>query len=370
MSKRYSIARLKWLLLIWTQMAPAAPFARTSPRICTELNIKVQVQDSVRPLRSWNDLPAVVNAQLPAGLAARINAHPLAQAIRERSKNGEGVRFVADPRANYGGWVIQTRFLTKIIRLILPAADVASGGPGEGRLPLRLTDSTLETSAPVNFFDMSDLKILNAGPPLSDQGSLRAMLGLPLNERIVSVYHALKKSVDGKEIVREIFADPSVRIVVLSAQAADAQYDRLAWHDDIPLITSSEWVATPAHRRPARAIIFNETRQRLPYIHAAADEVVVIGAANLFESIYAGRPTYFDRYGEHGPDKDGWRRLVDVATRSGLGFSFDSAETLRHQLESNRARGPHRFAPGVTNDDQKGAIDRILRTLDHALPAR
>ena len=319
----------------------------------------------IKKLKSWNDLPAVSEAPLPTDLERSLDDHPLTEMLRARFKAGASLRLQLDPRADSGGWAIQGRFLTKILHHVLPKARISSVRGTDYPIAITLTDSTIVTDPSSFQFDLSDLKILNRGPSLPDKAELRTKLGLPIEAHVVSVYDAIKKSVDGRAVVAKIFTDPTVDIVLLSSQTNGARHETFGWHDTIPLIGSDEWTQMKPSQRPRRAIIFNETRQRLPYVHAAADEVVVLGAANIFEPIFAGRPTFFDRFGERGAGRAGWGRLVDVAQRSGAAHAFEDVDSFTRLFTERASSRPTQGRLNAA--DEATAITRILNALNETL---
>ncbi len=313
-----------------------------------------------QPLVAWGDLPAVTGTPLAADLRALIDAHPLYAKLKTRFGSGHGLRFQNDVAASRGGWLIQGLLLEGIIKHVFPGATFVSQCR-ENCLNLRLEDSTWRVTGNRSAFDMVDLKILNAGPVVPGAEQVRKLLSLPPRARIASVYDAIKTSLDARAIVRSLFDDQLVDIVILSSQTREARHEKFGWHNEVPLFTSAEWVAMEPSMRPARAIIYNDTRNRMPFIHAASDFVIVTGEANIFEPIFVGRPVFFDgKGGNVTRSGSGWKRIGDVAKRSGFGFSIANTADFKAQLLDLETRN----GPGVLSpSDRKLALNNVLKAL-------
>ncbi len=316
-------------------------------------------------LEDWDDLPPVTEGPLSSDLRNQIDAHPLAASLRARFGAGKGLHFHSNLLQAHGGWLIQKTLLRKMIQHLFPKANI-SDSVQENSVTLKLHDSTMRDKTQPNQFDMVDLKILNAGPALPDRARVRALLDLPAEARIASVYDAIKRSLNSWELVRSLFDQDLVDIIVLSSQTAGARHMKFGWHDKVPLFTSEQWIDLRPAERPSRAIIFNDTRNRLPYMHAAADFVVVTGEANFFEGIHAGRPTYFDKWGGRNSTV-AWQRIGAVAERSGFGFALDgAADLVAHRSRFPKAAPATADAPGsgsVSAEDQRLALTNILQAL-------
>lgn len=319
------------------------------------------------PLKNWQELRPVTSGELPAEILHAIDLRPVAQKLRERFALGRGLAFQLEDKADFGGWLIQGEYLMKIVSHLFPRATIVEQGVDSvGASKIELIDSTQWNRLNPMKFDMSDLKILNRGPSLPTKAILRPLLNLPADARIISAYESVKSSFNQKELIRDIFDRNLADIVILSSQSEARRHERFSWHKEIPLITSRKWALLTPIERPKRAIIFNETRHRLPYMHAAADAVIVMGQANIFEPIYTRRTTYIDQFATKGFGKGGWERMILAAQRTGLGHPFTSAENLINLLSLGQRREFQNPTPYVNQPD---ALDTVLRTLENILSA-
>lgn len=358
MSKFYRIVYLVVPTLL-TMHTPVGYAAR--PDCKPEMKVTFEVP----ALKRWGDLPSVLDQSLPEDLIQTIENHPRVRELRTTYRSGADVTFRMNERAVFGGWGIQRQFLTTLIERVLPKSRVVLGGPTAGVTMLRLSDSTMQDVVQPTHVDLSDLKILNRGPRNVGRTSLRAQLNLPADDFIASVYAGHTTKVTPAQAIGFLFGTAGPRLVILSSQEPQNPLFLPTEIAGIPVFTDSAWVKINPKSRPRTAVIFNETRERLPFIHAAADAVIVLGAANILEPIHAGRPTFFDRGAVQKEGHAGWRRLAEVAERSGRGRAFDDLATLRARLTEPRASS----APGLAAADERLALDRVLDSLVHALAA-
>lgn len=322
-------------------------------------------QSEIRSLQSWNELQPVTHVEFPTELAVAIDRHPVTERIRARFGTGHGLAFQLEGKADFGGWLIQGEFLLKVISHVFPQAIIVDQHErSHSAIQVELIDSTQWNRLNPSKFDMSDLKILNQGPVRLEKTVLRLQMGLPVNSRIISAYENVKSSIDQKRLIQNLFDKDLVDIVILSSQTDGRTHSRWGWHKEVPLITSEKWLQLSPTDRPKRAIIFNETRHRLPYMHTAADVVIVMGQANVFEAIHAGRPTYIDEFATNGFGKQGWARMVTAAQRTGLGHPFASVESVLSHL----SRGQQfEFAKMNPSANQAESLNTVLGTLENIM---
>ncbi len=335
-------------------------FSQAQARDSNESCLKdLGVTAGVTELKDWNDLQVISDAGLSARTSALIEAHPLTAQLRQRFGSGKKLAFQSEVGEKAGGWLIQGHFLLKLLKTVFPEAEILRPMLDE-RLLIKIEDSTFGVIGNKSAFDMVDLKMLNSSTPSLSKAQLRTQLGLPQTARVASVYDALKTSLDKGDIVRALFDKKLADIVILSAQV-EVNTQRHAWHGEVPLVSVREWLTTNPAERPRRAIIYNNTYQRLPYMHAAADFVVVTGEANMFEPIHAGRPTYFDKFGwGEARGAVAWKRITGAAFRSGLGYPIAGEK----DLVTHRAAHANEQAVGAMNSvDQEAALTNVLRAL-------
>lgn len=293
--------------------------------------------------RPWATLPPVGGHPLPARFSEALRSHPLTQRGHEVYGQGEGLSFdFSDTNHDRGnGWGIQAHFLRQLLAAWFPRAEFADE-PGEGRALVRVSivDSRLASRVADQRIEMDALKTANPSFELPPRPALRARMALPASARIASFYASRIRTNDIPTVYLALLDLGLADIVIVSTQGHDAlETIELSAEGDVPIVRASQWLDSP---RPF-AVILNDTRGRMPYVHAAADYAVVLGAANGVEPLHQGRPTYVSRDLQTKGPQVRWDEYVRDLTEVGGAHAFGTLAELKALIHRTSAVPPRSF---------------------------
>ncbi len=325
----------------------------------------------------WEDLPSALRPHWSSEAAAAVLEHPRARDLKQKYNDGTGLVLAVEhgDSANVTGWSIQAGLLRDVLALLFPKAKFVKFSEAvgkEGVTRFSLSDQILNTgqiagTLSLRSVDMTLLKMLNPGPKPISRGALRRQMKLPPSARVGSVYIGknLKESA-AIDAVKDLFKKGSADIVVLSDQGGYATSEAAAAMrrglrgQNVRVLNSSDLAKdSVALEEGKKYLIVNETRGRLPYVHAAADFSLILAEGNLFESITAGVPTYFLNRKQLAPVSEnggavaeGWERVAKFAQAAGaktvMTANLSATSKGARKPPAGLAAGSVEVLPGIT----------------------
>jgi hypothetical protein len=341
---------------------------------------------------SWSELPKVISMPLPSRFREALLSHPEIKKLREEFGSGSGMKIYIKSFRNEvesgamsprSGEEIQSVFLKKVLGEALPDAQVI--GYQEHLAALKIaTDHkaitiTVEDSAEFggqirhdrghNVIEMVDLKSVNPGPEAMAKTDLRASMGLPAKSKIASVYASLySDATDALVLSKDLLKTQSADIVILShadAKFMDSVKD-IEGLRGIKIVTTSQLESEPIVSGQ-KYIVINNTRGQMPYVHGVADYAVVAGAANVYEPLNMGIPTFYSRHASNSYEPNAWREITDLAGRTGGGKTFDTTQDIVNAVKKGELNPPQTPSYMIADHSNGSAMDRLFKSLSTAL---
>jgi hypothetical protein len=324
------------------------------------------------------DLPEVKDLPLPESFKAALEAHPLTQALRHDFESGKNLSIdLGRPGLAFKGETLQTRFLAKIISIVLPKAHIVDrhSSPNPKLKPFYLTvsdtaergDRDIERSS--NVIEMSILKPVNPGGETLDKNLVREIIGLHLDDKIASFYSSTNGDhEDYLPVLKEMFKT-GIATGIIFSHTRRRELDiveEFAKSEKIKCLRISE-LKRNSISKGEKFILLNDTIGRLPYIHTASDFVFVFGQGNIFESLNVNRHTYFFRYPRNGYSYSAWDRMTFIAEATNGGHAIDDLGHLHSVIQSTVSLPFGRPIYLVTDREGTSALTRLLRNITRAM---
>ena len=314
-------------------------------------------------LSSWSKLPDLKAGELPPAFLEYLLGLEQVKKLRAQYGLGKdlGITVEQAGRGGNNGWEIQADFLAQLLREIFPEAripDKSSTRKFQGRFDL--FDSTME-QAPAGL-DMVYVKAANPGPILPSKKFLRAEMGLPEGDRVVSLYVAQTHSKQAGEVLKKLINENMADTIIVSTQKKGALLggsEGTAMKPATGDLHTTDSFDYPAHPRKEgdKFIIFNETRGRMPQMHRAADHAVVLGMGNLIEPLASGTPTSITKLAPAGFSQKAWSEMLETAARTGAANSFENLDELKEKIQVSAAVIPPYRVPDANG---KSPLEKLL----------
>lgn len=328
-----------------------------------------------------------------------IRRHPISELTRQASLENRHFLFSAfdtgfdieHPRGGMG-YVVQNRMIRKILQTVFPGSrfhDPANGAPEwpsrRDLLTYRLRDFALGSfthwdwgSEAGNTLQMVHLKQGNPEIFVRSKESARAPYGIPDTAHVVSVY----SSGEGlQEIPAILTGFPSLPDIIIVSISMDYPLDRLK--EDLgvkrPYVVLSELAKDPSsfsrkkgrsHSQSKPLVILNDSRGRMPEMHAASDQVIVIGPNNFFEPLMVKRPTLIYAGKNLRYNRNALERMEEAALATGGAVVVNPktpfSQGIRRLLAVNPEHIEHpAFAipPGQVRNGFENLLDHLNRLI-------
>ncbi len=356
---------------------------------------------------SISGLAPVHQLELPSESLSWIRAHPLWR-LRQGLNEGEGLYFNIQhrPRSTFGslnngnfGESNQAAFLEQVLRYVFPKAQFGDEiDPREANEMFDLLKIRSVFLSPGDFAEPGsmgtpgfwpiDMRLLKPANPkvlsLPTKQEIRKQLGLGPDSKILSLYLHNENLVNEADLPR-IFQEAS-----LVARAEEALGSIDVVFISMPYRSSNEAFQLPtrfnskglllSELKPGALAsgearwIYNDTSGLLPYLHRAADLVIVRGPINFHEAVNTGTPTLvFDHPAVLGRyERSAWDELVKIGTGSGRSAAvFDPSEISAAfaKVAASPDRGPTMTQP-LPGDPSQTSFSRLLNKLQEIIQSR
>ncbi len=359
-------------------------------------------------------IPLTTETPLSDALVEAIQRHPVSKLMKKYPdknwtfvlENYTSEEKGIDPNSVQFGENIQAGFVAKILRAANPKARIVSGtgdffldkytGPEKNAFPILVQDGTeAKESKYFNVVDMKIAKAANPTPPPLEHLAARERFGIGAEKKVASFYlDSLDQSavIDGetaadipdsyrfKNVFRRVEASTGDLDVVFVTMpyARGNKMDLLIDSVTRPLgrptriFTLSDVSQSQIQQALAKGekvFIINDTRGRMPLIHAVADVTIVRGPINPFESLNAGTPTvaFFDQPMKPRYDLAAYQSMVQPAYQTGSFRYVQKLDDLSVALSSVREK--RNTTPVPLIQDGKGTpfsrlLDRLTEIIE------
>lgn len=341
---------------------------------------------------NWQNANVFSATTLPQSYKKLLDRHPSVVQLRRDFGEGERLDFVLGSYAHdverdvtiaQNGHQIQAVYLKQLLTEVFPKAtfreyrfDDAPGGNSIRRsIQMHIRDSgaqgrevNWQTAGQTNnrSVEMSLLKAANPASEVFAKEALRSNLGISKNSKVASVYASLNTDPwVAYERIDDLLKKTNVdTVIVSSSRNSEVQSHLKSANKDVKIVSSKKVVPTEVS---AKTVIFNESRGKLPAIHASADLVVVIGSPNVMEPINVGIPTLAFRKAEAGFAQSVWNRQTQLIAATGGGHIADSRDEMVSLVNSPNLSKPKLKTFEVVDADGSSAIDRLLTNIANVM---
>ena len=361
--------------------------------------------------------------EIPAEMRTAILDHPGFRALAEKYGDGNDVTFALSdyfPDANVSlndrsrsrvGEAIQSAFIAAVLKARFPGCTVKKGPDSGYLLPSNIDDPVINfhkegqrvtaylrvddriedsQQSPAAIVDMAIIKPANGVWQSIGKSEVRGAFGFGDTDRVASLYidQLFIRERDGRKIDPDLWGvvtSPRFNRVFVSTTQT-SQFDGFEKFEEmygepleklgVGLIKLSDFV--PSNVPKGRVVIFNNTRGRMPWIHASSDVTIVRGPISIFESLSVGTPTVLildtdapleldgmPNYAAHYQQSVVYQQSLAVAQSTGIFRVASSVEALPGTLDLPLGT----FTPPwqVVKANGKSALDIFLDHLHQLL---
>lgn len=322
--------------------------------------------------KSWENLPDAYRDPVDPAFLDGLKFHPTFQALRSRYALGEKLAFTFEDEFHTvtqlnGAAGIQANFASQVLTAVFPKAIVGLRDESRITTHMRLWDSGLPD--PPKELDIAVLKSSNPGPAMPPQRELRQRMGLPESAQMASMYVAADSAPGARDVLKSLFRENLASMILLSWRSPPRSGVLASLHSamneqGVKVIQSSD-VPRSRFIPGRRYLVINETRGRMPYVHAAADFSIVLGSANIFE---AGlRPIYFQHSPAHGYDFNVWNAGTRRMLATGAGHVITSFMDLPALIRATSGTQGVLREFEVVDEHGLTSIDRLAASIAVAI---
>jgi hypothetical protein len=335
-------------------------------------------------------LPAITDLELSAESRQIIDRHEIQQLKKYFSKND--LTFY-HAKMDGSGESVQMHYITRVLKHIFPhakfsKAEYETDGVDENnfvnRLFLPIGDSA-EFGDKLERQSRLEMSLVKAGNPLYssiEKDKTRRILGIHPNARVLHVYSSVYFGQrdahfinDGKlgNILRTLkLVEPKFDIIILSISGASSVGE--IWNEEMEgqpkdwrriteMFVGDFAKLSPGQSKPV--LIYNNSKGKMPFLHAVADLSVVRGPINFFEPLSVGVPTIvIHNEMIHSYDPNVFTGMVRTAERADNFVLIPTENNILHaeQLLRQRVKGRlHSVEPF------KEALDHLHEVLNHLI---